>query len=357
MKELAIHKPKYRAQQQAYQQGGIHDNRQNSHVSDHYGQNLPRTGQAFTTANLPPLPHAHQISRPSTPQRGIDNRPAWQTRNQASQRVAFNEEGVALSDAQRKKSRLWVFSAVILEVSQHIATPPMPIEVDNGLPGIELWFGREETDEIGLLCHMDTCAAMNTGNLAVHQWLITTQPHLVAEYIQFDDSRPFEPLQLHCAVEDLSKTESMHGKLTAIVRYWMRYTQNGKRVILSFGLGDSVSVNSLVGIPTIKEWKSIFDFESNMLVARGINTKFPMIYEATKQGLPPGVAFSSADFVRPMQGSTDKAIALLTNLSEDIADASTSLSDAKSSDLPSTTVTQTTGEGYVRRQVNIDPIE
>ena len=82
-----------------------------------------------------------------------------------------------------------------------------------------------------------------------------------------------------------------------------------------------------------------------------------MIYEATKQGLPPGVAFSSADFVRPMQGSTDKAIALLTNLSEDIADASTSLSDAKSSDLPSTTVTQTTGEGYVRRQVNIDHIE
>ena len=58
MKELAIHKPKYRAQQQAYQQGGIHNNRPNSHVSDHYGQNLPRTGQAFTTANLP-LSHMH----------------------------------------------------------------------------------------------------------------------------------------------------------------------------------------------------------------------------------------------------------------------------------------------------------
>ena len=40
----------------------------------------------------------------------------------------------------------------------------MPIDVDNGLPGIELWFGREEADEVGMLCHMDTCAAMNTGN-------------------------------------------------------------------------------------------------------------------------------------------------------------------------------------------------
>ena len=99
----------------------------------------------------------------------------------------------------------------------------MPIDVDNGLPGIKLWFGREETNEADLLCHMDTYATMNTGNLAVHQWLITTQPYLVVEYIQYDDSRPFEPLQLHCADEDLSKTESMHGKLTGIARYCMRY--------------------------------------------------------------------------------------------------------------------------------------
>ena len=101
-----------------------------------------------------------------------------------------------------EKGRLWVFSAIILEASQQFTTPFMPIDVDNGLPGIELWFGREEANEVGLLCHMDTCAAMNTGNLAVHQWLITTQPHLVAEYIQFDDSMPFEPLQPYCAVED-----------------------------------------------------------------------------------------------------------------------------------------------------------
>ena len=45
----------------------------------------------------------------------------------------------------------------------------MPIDVDNGLTGIELYFGREEANEVGMLCHMDTCAAMNTGNLAVQQ--------------------------------------------------------------------------------------------------------------------------------------------------------------------------------------------
>ena len=57
----------------------------------------------------------------------------------------------------------------------------------------------------------------------MHQWLITKHPHLVAEYIQYDDSKPFQLLQLQYAVNILKTTESMHGKLTTIVRYWLRY--------------------------------------------------------------------------------------------------------------------------------------
>ena len=222
----------------------------------------------------------------------------------------------------------------------------MPLDVDNGLPGIELWFGNNEKDEISFICHMDTCAAMNTGNLSVHKWLMTSHPHLVAEYIQFDDTNPFEPLRLHCAVEDLSKTESMHGKLTAIVRYWLRYKNGGRNVILSFGLGDSVTVNSIVGVPTIKEWKCIFDFESHELVARGLNTKFPLVYEATTHGLPPGVMFDNADFVRPMNDTTG-ATALLTNAPH--ADTTTILSSSK--------VTQTTLDGCTRRSASTLHIE
>ena len=48
---------------------------------------------------------------------------------------------------------------------------------------------------------------MNTGNLTVHNCLMTQHPEIVAEYIQFDDTRPFEPLHLHYAVKDLAKTE------------------------------------------------------------------------------------------------------------------------------------------------------
>ena len=87
-------------------------------------------------------------------------------------------------DEQRKKSCLWIFSVNILVNDTLSISPPIPLDVDNGLPGIELWFGTSSENEVGYMCHMDTCAAMNTGNLMVCQWIMTIHPHLVAEFIQ-----------------------------------------------------------------------------------------------------------------------------------------------------------------------------
>ena len=94
----------------------------------------------------------------------------------------------------------------------------------------------------------------------------------------------------------------------------MRYKQYGRRVLLSFGLGDSVAVNYLIDIPTIKIWKALLDFESDSMIDRVLHTQFPLIFEDTKQGLPPGVIFYASDFVRPFQGAQHNVTALLTNL-------------------------------------------
>ena len=105
----------------------------------------------------------------------------------------------------------------------------------------------------------------------------------------------------------------LHGKLTSIVCYWIRYTKKGKQEILSFGLGDSVAINSLVGIPITKAWQCVLDFNNNSMIALGLNTRFPLIFEATRHGLPPGVIFLASDFVRPFQGYMQSVTALLTN--------------------------------------------
>ena len=94
---------------------------------------------------------------------------------------------------------------------------------------------------------------MNTGNMYVHQWLMTTRPHLVAEHIQYNDSKPFQPLQRKCAVNYLDAIESMHGKLTNIVRYWLLYKNGEDTVVPSFGLGSYLAVNSIIGLPTLRQ--------------------------------------------------------------------------------------------------------
>ena len=203
--------------------------------------------------NLPPLPSEDAPAHPNS-RRPMNNFPSRMTHNNEGKRMGFEDQDTNPEDAQRKRGRIWGFSAKIIVSDAASITPTIPLDVDNGLPGIELWFGTHVDNKVGFIYHMDTCAAMNTVNLLVHKWFMTQHPHLVAEYIQFDDSYPFELLQLHCAVADLNQTEYMHSKLTAIVRYRLHYEKNGKRVLLSFGLGDSVTVNSIVGIPTIQAW-------------------------------------------------------------------------------------------------------
>ena len=58
----------------------------------------------------------------------------------------------------------------------------------------------------------------------------------------------------------------MHGKLTTIDCYWFRYRHNEKYVILLFGIGTNVVVNSIIGIPTLKLWRSIFHFDLKNLL-------------------------------------------------------------------------------------------
>lgn len=57
------------------------------------------------------------------------------------------------------------------------------------------------------------------------------------------------------------------------------------------------------------------DVESDIL-ARGINTKFSIHYEATKQGIHHGVSFSNLEFVRPIHDTTCNARVILSNIIE-----------------------------------------
>ena len=77
---------------------------------------------------------------------------------------------------------------------------------------------------------------MNTGNLLLHQWIVTTYPVWVAEYTQFDDNNnEFQTIQLQVAINnDSTPTQSDARRLTAIVKYYTPYTSAGFQYILLY---------------------------------------------------------------------------------------------------------------------------
>ena len=272
-----------------------------------------------------------------------------------AKRVDFDlkDNELIKDEPNEKRGRLCVVSAGIFvsKLAEEKITRQMPLDIDNGLPGILLRLGTDNQSDTCFLCHIDSCAAMNTGNLLLHQFIITTHPSIVAEYIQYDDSEPFDPIQLQCAVNELDKITEEHGKLTAIVRYRTPYTYaDGKPVLVSFGLGADVAVRSIIGVPTLRSWKASIDFGSNKLICPGLQRRFHLEYELARQGLPQGAVFNSQDFQRPQS-----ATVATVHLSEHDITAMTdgSRHDHASTIQPRCTILDDTSNGYLQRQVKI----
>jgi hypothetical protein len=126
-------------------------------------------------------------------------------------------------------------------------------------------------------------------------------PHCIAELVHCDDpQKPFEALRLLGAVAD-SNTLSTHGRLTTVIRYFTPYTQSGndnRPVILSFALGPDVTVNTIVGLPTIDSFGLSIDLRTNRAYSSTCDTTFAIRRASISHGLPPGVSFDVDHFRR-----------------------------------------------------------
>ena len=263
--------------------------------------------------------NTNQQSKPHGLGRGVAaTTPAWMTGNISQQQQhqhqqhQNNNNNPQYSQENSKRSRLFITTAQIFNQATSTLLRPMPLDIDNGLPAIEFPFGRpNKWDYVSFTCHIDSCAAMNTGNLLVHQWIISSHPEMVVDFVMYNNSNPFQPVQLLCALKN-SKESEVHtqaeldvaNSLCAIVRYRTPffYNKTGKPCIISFGLGDNVTVNSILGLPQLKEWNADMLFSKNLLVATNIDQTFSLEYSATTSGLPNGVSFTKEDFKDPTTG-------------------------------------------------------
>jgi len=129
----------------------------------------------------------------------------------------------------------------------------MPIDSINELPHLNFPIGPKE-DEVTISSLFDTGAALNTGFLSYHKFIMRTRPELVAEYEEFDGDNPFDPIKLGGAITDpAAYNVDNHGLLKAVIRYHtpFRIGMCHKPLLLSFALGEDITVNSIIGLPFI----------------------------------------------------------------------------------------------------------
>jgi hypothetical protein len=105
---------------------------------------------------------------------------------------------------------------------------------------------------------------------------------------------------LDCAVPTNDTDSNLDNQLTAVVTYKTRYIKaDGTNVMLSFGLGKDIQVNTIIGLPQIKAWKILLDLDDDKCFARLFNIWLPIEYNDAATGLPQNVQFTENDFKRP----------------------------------------------------------
>ena len=82
----------------------------------------------------------------------MNNIPAWMMQCNGDDNTNIPE------DACRKKSRAWVFTSQIFITPDANINPLVPLDVDNGVPGTELWFMNDCNSKVSLLLSGITCS-------------------------------------------------------------------------------------------------------------------------------------------------------------------------------------------------------
>lgn len=186
------------------------------------------------------------------------------------------------------------------------ATRAILLEVDNILPTIDIQFGTTDDNEVTFLCHLDSCADMNTANLLLHQWMITHHPGIVVLYEEYTDSNSFVPLKLGCAIPTNNVENNCDGQLTAVVTYRTNYVlPNGTNATITFSLGKNIQVNDILGITQLKEWCMVLNLDENCCASKILSLWFPLHFNDAASGMPSHVDFTSGNFKCPSQHNAE----------------------------------------------------
>jgi hypothetical protein len=152
----------------------------------------------------------------------------------------------------------------------------MPIRIHNGLPHLRSNLGPSAPATLSAL--LNSGAALSSGYLpSYHLWIMRQTPESVASFEPFE---PIEPDGAICHPDD--HNESVHGQLTVIIRCKTPHVEHdGSPIRVSFGLGNNMTVNTILGMPVLKHLGMIPNFCGGSVICEDAPATFSLRHHAT----------------------------------------------------------------------------
>ena len=145
------------------------------------------------------------------------------------------------------------------------------LEITQVLPHVRLPIGKVGNSSVFAM--IDSGAGLSLGRLQYHKSIYEKYPDLVEHFVYLKDADNMDEFGLG------QIGEGDGPKVTAVISYHTPWVINGQRVTASFGLSDSVTANTIIGLPFLKAADAITMFGSNALILQRVGTTLSIDYQ------------------------------------------------------------------------------
>ena len=141
-------------------------------------------------------------------------------------------------------------------------------------------------DEASIKALYDTGGALNTCNLTYHKFIKDKIPGAVKRYEELNGSDAFDPIKPSGSLlEPCDYDVDNYGLLSAVVTYYTPFKSvSGDTTSLALALGCDMPVDTIIGLPFIKEMKLELKFIPEMFLSHTLKKSSQLCMQ--RQSLP-----------------------------------------------------------------------
>ena len=172
----------------------------------------------------------------------------------------------------------------------------MPIVINKALSCVDFFFGRTKDLNNTVKMFVDSDAATNIDHKDYYREFMTQCPNTIEEYIECGSGSKWDSLNLEGAIYTDMGNNNNHGAVTVLIRYRTPFLIDGSPLIIIFGLGEDVSLCTVLGLPVMLLLRKFLDFTTRTLTCSKFNVDFSLCMQQPGVRMPTGAQFDKNRF-------------------------------------------------------------